>query len=84
MNTRSCWPELGWRAAHGRGELLPLTVVPSHFSLVFVKRCRRSSVHFSRFVPDTHVFPLCQSIAAIAAWRFDADEVVEIEIDNGL
>ncbi len=40
MNTRSRLPEQGWRAVGRHGGLLPLTVVPSHFSLVFVKPMR--------------------------------------------
>jgi len=40
MNTRSRLPEQGWRAVGRHGGLLPLTVVPSHFSLVFVKPVR--------------------------------------------
>src|ERR1019366_2199535 len=35
-------------------------------------------------IPDEHSAVHCLSIAAEAAWRLDGDQVVEIEIDDGL
>ncbi len=40
---------------------------------------------FAKVPEDKDKGPFCdRSITAEAAWRFDADEIVEIEIDDGL
>jgi hypothetical protein len=56
----------------------PLTVVPSHSSLVFVKRHERDSLNFS----GGRALAMRPSIASVSARWHDGGEF--IEIDDGL
>jgi len=60
----------------------PLTVVPSHSSLVFVKRHEHGSLNFSGR-PDGAP-AMGSSIATVSAGWDDGGEFIEIEIDDGL
>ena len=83
MNTRSRWPERALASGTRHGGLLPLTVVPSHFSLEFVKRYQRLAANFPRRCRMSFLVH-GRSIAAEAARRHDGDEFIEIQFDDGL
>jgi hypothetical protein len=60
----------------------PLTVVPSHSSLAFVKLHKHGSLNFSGS-PDGAP-AMRPSIATVSARWDDGGEFIEIEIDDGL
>jgi hypothetical protein len=60
----------------------PLTVVPSHSFLVFVKLQEQGSLSFSGSPGGAAA--MRPSIATVSAGRDDGGEFIEIEIDDGL
>ena len=82
MITLLAWVEECLAGSMGWHWLLPLTVVPSHPSLVFVKRRECDSLDFSGS-PDGAA-AMWPSIATVSARWDDGSEVIKIEIDDGL
>jgi hypothetical protein len=62
--------------------LSPLTVVPSHSSLVFVKLHEHGSLNFSGSPGGAPA--MWPSITTVSARWHDGGEFIEIEIDDGL